>query len=315
MLRTPAGRLLLIPEGCVIFYMKPKSILRLSAVLAVCSALAAGAFSGIAAADEYNNYDYYDQDNYTDNYSEEDQPVEYIPEQVDSDTVYVPPEPGSNDTAYDDTGDYFNEYQNDGDEYYYDEQTYTGDEEQTEEASEEEEDESSFDPDQVSIDTKELTSKDWENIQNNLTSKAESSVSQKSQTSQKVAATESSKGGTDEFSSLKEKSEYNDTWIYLAFGIPLVLAGAAIIVIVIAVNVRASKKEKEQEAATVQTDAQEKPMGLEEELREDEKAPGKPKRTAFGAKHAAPVKTQTRDFVQKDLVDTLDEPTNIDDDE
>ena len=41
----------------------------------------------------------------------------------------------------------------------------------------------------------------------------------------------------------------------------------------------------------------------------------KPKRSAFGGKHAAPVKTQTRDFIQKDLVDTLDDPMDIDDDD
>ena len=298
--------------------MKPKSIIRFSAVLAVCSALAAGAFSGIAAADEYyyNNDYYYEQDNYTDNDNadQDDQNVEYIPEQVDSDTVYVPPEPASGDTGdNNDTGDYFDEYQNDGDEYYYAEQNYTEDEEQTEETSVESEEESSFDPDQVSVDTKELTSKDWENIQNDLASKAEASEKQKSLVSQKAAASQKSKGGTNEFSSLKEKSESNDTWIYLAFGIPLVLAGAAIIVVVIAVNVRASKKEKALAAA--QNESEEQPKKLEDEIHEDEKVMNKPKRSAFGGKHAAPVKTQTRDFIQKDLVDTLDDPMDIDDDD
>ena len=38
----------------------------------------------------------------------------------------------------------------------------------------------------------------------------------------------------------------------------------------------------------------------------------KPKRTAFGAKHVAAGKAQNKEGLQKDLVDTLDDPKDFD---
>ena len=92
-------------------------------------------------------------------------------------------------------------------------------------------------------------------------------------------------------------------------GIPLLLAGIAMITVVIIVNVRAKKKEEAEKAKNElpETDP------LADGGKGAKKVINKPKRSAFGAKHVAPVKTQSRDVVQKDLVDTLDAPENDDD--
>ncbi len=273
--------------------MRPKYILKLSAAAAVCTALAAGVFSSAAFAEDY--YDPYDQQ-YTES---QDQTVEYIPQEVAPDTVYIPPEQTSSDG-----NEYFDYYHNDNDEYYYDDVAQE-EASQNEESAEESSD--LFDPDEVSVDTQELTSKDWEKIKDDLNSQQEQSGESSSAAVKPGTQTSSGRSGSD-FGTLKDKStkdDVNDAWIYLAIGLPLVLAGAGIITIVIIVNTKARKKESAQQ--TIDEHTASDPLALD-----SEKVISKPKRTAFGAKHVAAGKAQNKEGLQKDLVDTLDDPKDFD---
>ena len=78
-----------------------------------------------------------------------------------------------------------------------------------------------------------------------------------------------------------------------------------IITIVIIVNTKARKKESAQQ--TIDEHTASDPLALD-----SEKVISKPKRTAFGAKHVAAGKAQNKEGLQKDLVDTLDDPKDFD---
>ncbi len=291
--------------------MNSKHMSKLLAALLACAAVAAGAFSATAFAE-----DYYDNGEQYDNGDQQEASVEYIPQEVAPDTVYIPPETSTSDN---DDDDYFGQY-HEGTEYDYNAYDNTDDltgetaqetGETTEPDGEASEESSEIDPEEISVDTKELTSKDWEEIQNSLTSQQQSG-SEKSEASGKQTGTVSKTSGGESFGTLKDKStkdDVNDTWIYLVIGIPLLLAGIAMITVVIIVNVRAKKKEEAEKAKNElpETDP------LADGGKGAKKVINKPKRSAFGAKHVAPVKTQSRDVVQKDLVDTLDAPENDDD--
>ncbi len=81
---------------------------------------------------------------------------------------------------------------------------------------------------EVSVDTSELTATDWETLQKNLNNSTPATADAK------------------DFSAIKNSKDdgsgVNDSWLYLAIGIPLIVLGAGLIAAVIIINIRAGRK-------------------------------------------------------------------------
>lgn len=128
--------------------MNTKFILKISAVIGVCTVLSAGVMTVSAEDEVFDNFgesyaedntaaqDYTDDNETTgdydntaddnnvtdDNTVDENPPSEYIPQEVGPDTVYVPPEPSTSEDNND--YEYFDNYHADAEEYYYDNNYY-----------------------------------------------------------------------------------------------------------------------------------------------------------------------------------------------
>lgn len=231
----------------------------------------------------------------------------------DSSVEYIPPESDGND--------YFDIYHEDADDYYDDnfysnEQSYEEySEEETEETESEEEQDGYTDEDsqlmeQYSVDTNELTSKDWENIQKTLNSKG-SDDKNAAATANGESSIFINDSGNDDFGTMKEKSESNDVGQYLVYGILLLLAGITIVVAVIVINVKANKK------ARTAKKIKENPVdplsvSLRDVQRGKNKTSGRRRKSAIGGRHAAGRRTYYSESMQSDLVDLLDDPKNLD---
>ncbi len=281
--------------------MSIRKILRCSAAVIVFAAVSAGALKLTVAAQGFG-------DTYETFTEEENGTVQYIPPDDD------------------DEFEFFDDYHNDAEEYYYGESSLESSvfvasqpsgqssQESSEESTESSEEESSGFAnesellDQDSVDTNELTSKDWESIQKSLKDQAV-------EEHQNPAAPDrqTSTSGGEDFSELKEtNTQENDTWKYLAAGIALLAVGLVIVIAVIVVNYKAHKRIMAKRQAAK---AAEDPLSVS--LREQQSGSGqdaadKPKRPVFGAKHKAG-KDQTADEpLEDDLVDALDEPSEDD---
>lgn len=317
--------------------MRVKHILKISAVIsicAICSALSLCVCAENGDPDEQGET-YTDDIVYTDEtqqnppetpaapetpdeeYIPENTSVEVIPEVNDNETEYIPEEnntvyvpPESNGYEYFDEYHagaedyYYNDYYND---YYYDDYgNYSEETSYTDETASEQESELM---EQGSVDTNELTSKDWENIQNSLNSKSEPGEATPENSQAFFANIDNNNEQSGEFGTLKDKSDSsdtNDTWIYLIVGIPLILAGAGIIAAVVIINVKANKKLKADQTISEHT-----ADPLSKSIRDisEIKPTAKPKRPIFGPKHAAGGRHRASgNALPRDLVDTLDEP-------
>lgn len=82
-----------------------------------------------------------------------------------------------------------------------------------------------------SIDTSELTSKDWEKVEENLNSAFHTSTDKNTSASTNDGDFKSIKDNLD------TSDDSNDTWIYLLIGLVLITVGVAAIVLVIATTV------------------------------------------------------------------------------
>lgn len=82
-----------------------------------------------------------------------------------------------------------------------------------------------------SIDTSELTSKDWEKVEENLNSTFHTSTDKNSSASTNEGDFESIKNNLD------TSDDSNDTWVFLFIGLVLITVGVAAIVLVIATTV------------------------------------------------------------------------------
>ena len=192
-----------------------KLILYISVTVGVLSSLASAGITANAEYDEYVNYyepyyyeyDYNDNDVVTDSYIIDDS--QYI-----DDSYYDP---------YADPYGYDDPYESETTEY-----------EESSEISEVSEAESSL---EMSVDSSELTSKDWQELQESLNSTFHMNPSK------------SLVSGSDNavFQDIKEDSSTddnntNDTWIFLAWGIGLIAIGVFIILMVIVTTLRTKRK-------------------------------------------------------------------------
>ena len=82
-----------------------------------------------------------------------------------------------------------------------------------------------------SIDTSELTSEDWEKVEENLNSAFHTSTDKNSSASTNDGDFKSIKDNLD------TSDDSNDTWVYLFIGLVLIIVGVAAIVLVIATTV------------------------------------------------------------------------------
>lgn len=236
---------------------------------------------------EYNNFDNYHDDEY------------YYDDNYDYDNEY-----------YDDTYTEYNDYDDD---YYYDDTQET--------------DETAAEPSDLapegSVDTTELTSSDWENMQNSQaasqqskqSSADESSKSESSKSSTVQPIVPSSTSGPTDFDNIKDNEnnqDSNDTWIFLFGGVLLILAGIGITIAVVVVNVKAKHRSDAEEKIAEHTAS---PIDFETYTPRPKPAP---KKDFLGARHAAKSKLKNKfpkGVQPKDLVDTLDQPldfSNID---
>ena len=174
-----------------------------------------------AEYDEYGNY-YEPEPYYDDTYTVYDNDEEYV-----TDSYY-----DSSDSGYDESSEYqssipfaYNPYR----------ETTQYEEDSAEESSEEPESE-------ISVDSSELTSEDWAELQESLNS----TFSLNSD-----VITGSGNGYEKAFKTIKEtsgdsKEETNDAWTYLLTGIILIVLGAVTVLIVIITSLRTKKKMKAQ---------------------------------------------------------------------
>lgn len=251
------------------------------------------------------------------NYYDEDQDYTFY---EDGGVEYIPPETDAYD-GYD-----FDNYHEGADDYYdwdtyndntgYDDNnSYEQSEETTEETSQEESEEESADEEsalleQISVDTNELTSKDWENIQKTLNSKPSSDKQAGTQSNGEISISVNS-NAKDEFGTLKDKSESNDVGQYLAYGILLLLAGITILTVVIVINVRANRKTPLIRRKPSTAD----PLSVSlRDVQENKKNSPKKKGRRFssGGRHSSRKRQYYSASMQNDLVDILDDPVNLD---
>lgn len=140
----------------------------------------------------------------------------------------------------------------------------------------------------VSVDTSELTSSDWEAIQKSINASAPA------------------KANTDalDFAELKKNRDdgtlHNDNWIFLTVGILLLLVGGGLIAAVIILSVRASQAEKAEEVINLHTAAPQKKA-----------APARPRSAATAQKGTTLKTAESPRKTKKDLGDTLTEPLEI----
>ena len=285
------------------YFMSMRKSIKCSAAVCLIALVSAVGLSTTVMAENYYN----DGQDYT---YREDSGVEYIPPENDSYDGY------NFDDYHEGADDYY-----DGDTYdnnygFDDGTSYEQSEEISEETSQEESSQDGYTDeseilDQISVDTNELTSKDWENIQKTLNSKPSSNKQAGTQSNNGESSILLSDNGKDEFGTLKDKSESNDVGQYLAYGILLLLAGITIMTTVIVINVKANRKtpfrRKKQSAAD--------PLSMSlRDVQENKRnsSQNKGRRSSKGGRHSSRRRQSYPGAMQNDLVDILDDPKNLD---
>ena len=200
-------------------------------------------------------------------------------------------DPGYEDPNYEDPGYEDPNYEDPG----YEEPSYT-ENSYYDDSTDEPSTDTPSEPSDTSVDTTELTSDDWENLENQLASDVSTN------------ANKNNKNSTGEFDSIKDsESKENDAWIFLVIGLPLLLLGLAGVAFIVFYNIKVKKSEiKSPERAPIRT----------KHADEADEASQLPSKEAFEAVKAArknknPEKSMSR--AQSDLENTLDKPLKIDD--
>ncbi len=197
-----------------------KLILCISVVVSVLTSFALAGITANAEYDEYGNYyePYYEP--YYDSYEYDD----YDDDNIVTDSYYV-----------------------DDSEYVYDPYTDpdTGESETTEyeEPSESAESSKPESYPEMSVDSTELTSKDWEQLQESLNSTFHMNPSKSLVSNSDAAVFQDIKNNSD-----TPDDDTNDTWTYLAWGIGLIAVGTAVILILVWTSLRTKRKMRERAA-------------------------------------------------------------------
>ena len=224
----------------------------------------------------------------------------------------------------------YNDDTDDGEFSYIDEYDYentSSEEETTEESSsgsegsgEEESSRASKVPKEHSVDTSEMTSKDWKDVQENMTSSdGGSSSGGESKSSKVLPLSQGQNSGGSEFDDLKDAAEGgNDAWIFLAVGIPLIVLGAGLIALVIYINIKKPGDKKNDPGNR-------NDKGKKRNNKKGNRSSGRsgaeqpPRRAAEGSAgkeqgRYAQVSPDGKDKkLPRDLVDTLDKPLDFTD--
>lgn len=302
--------------------MKKKSAAALAAVIFASLALMLPV--NVVSAEEEPAYEpetsyeeTYEEPSYEEEPSYDEEPSYYEEPSYDEEPSYYEEPSYDEEPGYHEESSYYEEsyeepsYEESYEESYYYEESYEEpsyyepDSQETEffEQSETQEPSINESAAESSMENSLLTSEDWENMQKSMNSTA--------------GTTSNAASRSQDFAEIKDHKDdgtsKNNTWIYLALGLPLILVGAGLIAGVIIFNIKASRSTAaaENTAAPADTSPVQPSQPIEEFLENDDTGDDE---VVFStdAFFAAKTARQSGDAADSDKFDTVEDPANTD---